>query len=216
MKLSESFQQAFRKNRDRILSRTGLDRFTSTERLLIIGLLTALIWGSAGIFFESLRPDKRMDSPGLYRELVSALPDRDHLISPGTESSRLTHLSRSASRVRETSAPETADQDSEVLETVPPRIYLTRPPTVRSQPGGVRPFEAGGTSPASRSRGKININRATKEELMKLPGIGPAFASRIIHYRRRHGGFASLMDLKKIKGIGEKRFQRIKDRVSLY
>ena len=55
-----------------------------------------------------------------------------------------------------------------------------------------------------RGQQKININTASRSELMKLPRIGPKTADKIIAYRSIHGSFHSLNDLQKIKGIGPK------------
>jgi competence protein ComEA len=65
------------------------------------------------------------------------------------------------------------------------------------------------------SSGKININRAGTAQFDSLPGIGPVIASRIVQYRKTNGPFASLEDMKKVEGVGEKLFSRIKDRLSL-
>ncbi|MGC8970622.1 MAG: helix-hairpin-helix domain-containing protein [bacterium] len=61
------------------------------------------------------------------------------------------------------------------------------------------------------SNTKININTASAKELEELPGIGPALANRIVSYRETNGPFKSIEDLKKVSGIGEKRFEAIKD-----
>lgn len=63
--------------------------------------------------------------------------------------------------------------------------------------------------------GKVNINTASLAELDSLPGIGPALAQRIIDYRANHGPFTTLEDLKKVTGIGDSKFERLKDRISL-
>jgi comEA protein len=57
----------------------------------------------------------------------------------------------------------------------------------------------------------ININSADKETLTKLPGIGPALAENIIDYRRRFKRFDSAEDIMKVKGIGQKKYQALKD-----
>lgn len=63
--------------------------------------------------------------------------------------------------------------------------------------------------------GKVSINSAGSQELDGLPGIGPAMAQRIVDYRTANGAFQSLDDLKKVKGIGAAKFERIKDKISL-
>ena len=63
--------------------------------------------------------------------------------------------------------------------------------------------------------GKISLNRATVDELDTLPGVGPAIATRIIEYREKVGGFKNINEIKLVSGIGEKMYERIKDKISL-
>jgi competence protein ComEA len=60
---------------------------------------------------------------------------------------------------------------------------------------------------------KVNINTATSEQLQTLPGIGPALAKAIIDYRTKNGKFTKIEELLNVKGVGEKKFQKIKDRL---
>ena len=59
----------------------------------------------------------------------------------------------------------------------------------------------------------IDLNNATSAQLETLPGIGPALAGAIIAERDRRGGFRSVNELREVRGIGEKRFAELRDRV---
>ncbi|HOK87566.1 MAG TPA: ComEA family DNA-binding protein [Fervidobacterium sp.] len=63
---------------------------------------------------------------------------------------------------------------------------------------------------------QININTADFEELQKLPNIGPVKAQAIIDYRNQNGGFKSIDEIKNVKGIGEKTFEKMKDLICVY
>ncbi|MGB9856670.1 MAG: helix-hairpin-helix domain-containing protein [Dictyoglomaceae bacterium] len=63
----------------------------------------------------------------------------------------------------------------------------------------------------SSNSNKVNINYASEKELENLPGIGPSLARRIIEYREQNGPFKSLEDLEKVKGIGPRKIEQIKD-----
>jgi competence protein ComEA len=71
---------------------------------------------------------------------------------------------------------------------------------------------------ALQSRGKaansqaaaIDINKATANDLQKLPGIGPSLAKQIVAYREKHGPFRRVEDLMAIRGIGFKKWKQIR------
>jgi competence protein ComEA len=69
---------------------------------------------------------------------------------------------------------------------------------------------------AGQENPKINLNAATAQELDTLPGIGPAYAERIIAYRDQHGGFSSIEELQDIAGIGPKTYEKLKDMICIY
>lgn len=61
----------------------------------------------------------------------------------------------------------------------------------------------------------VNLNTASQQELEALNGIGPAKAKAIVEYRKANGGFKSVDDLKKVDGIGDKIFDKIKAEVAV-
>lgn len=64
--------------------------------------------------------------------------------------------------------------------------------------------------------GKIDLNRATKEELMELRGIGASRAEDIIAYRESCGGFQKIEDIMQVSGIKQSVFEKIKDSIEVY
>ena len=57
----------------------------------------------------------------------------------------------------------------------------------------------------------VNINTANETELEQLPGIGPSISSKIIDYRNQNGKFKNIEDIKNVTGIGDTKFEKIKD-----
>ena len=62
---------------------------------------------------------------------------------------------------------------------------------------------------------KVNINTASKEELDTLPGIGPSTAEKIINYRKEKGKFKSIEEIKDVSGIGDSKYENIKDMIEI-
>ena len=67
----------------------------------------------------------------------------------------------------------------------------------------------------SNDNGKVNINKASITELQKISGIGESTAKKIIEYRNTNGKFKSIEDLKNIQGIGDKKYDSIKEEVTV-
>ena len=72
-----------------------------------------------------------------------------------------------------------------------------------------------GTEIKSNSLQKVNLNDATKEDLIRLPGIGEKIAERIISYRIKNGKFKTLSDLNKIPGIGKNKLSKIEPLITI-
>lgn len=81
-------------------------------------------------------------------------------------------------------------------------------PAGSASPGG---SDGGSADPSA----LVNLNSATPAELEDLPGIGPTLAEAIITERERRGGFRSVNELRDVRGIGEKRFADLKDKVTI-
>ena len=71
-----------------------------------------------------------------------------------------------------------------------------------------------GTSGSSGS-GRVSINRAGKEELLTLPGIGETKADAILDYREKHGRFSVVEELMQVEGIKEGTYNKLKDKIEL-
>jgi competence protein ComEA len=80
------------------------------------------------------------------------------------------------------------------------------------------PLLAASTTPSERPAGPtapVDLNAATVEGLTAIPGIGKVMAQRIVEWRDRHGPFRRVEDLMKVKGIGEKTFDKLRPYVKV-
>lgn len=94
---------------------------------------------------------------------------------------------------------------SETLPPSSPETTLEASPS----PSGATTFD-----PQSIENSKTDLNTATADELDKLPGIGPVLAKRIIEYRAQ-SPFKTIYDLKKVSGIGDKKFETLKNKITV-
>lgn len=90
------------------------------------------------------------------------------------------------------------------------RIAGATPPTIAEEITTTSPEPERPAKKSARAlTGKININTATEEQLMLLPTVGPAKAERIVHWRKKNGGFRRIADLRRVKGFGYKTYKRL-------
>jgi competence ComEA-like helix-hairpin-helix protein len=89
-----------------------------------------------------------------------------------------------------------------------------RAPHARPDPAGpAAPSRIGRPDKRQPAEGPLDLNRATVEDLKRLPGVGPGLAQRIIVARGQTGRFASVEDLEEVPGIGPVKFARLRDLV---
>lgn len=106
-------------------------------------------------------------------------------------------------------APSVPEEPHPVLDAAVPQAEAFAPretPPIRRAERASR-AKVSGAKAAPRER--VDINRAGPEELASIPGIGPATALAIIAFRKERGGILELRDLLQVKGIGEKKLERI-------
>lgn len=69
--------------------------------------------------------------------------------------------------------------------------------------------------PPAKAVSKVNLNRATADELQTLPGVGPVLAQRMVEWRKAHGRYRTVDDLQEVKGIGRKRLEQLRPLVTV-
>ncbi|GGM16175.1 hypothetical protein GCM10012279_37910 [Micromonospora yangpuensis] len=95
-----------------------------------------------------------------------------------------------------------------VLVGVTPPPGQPAPAGAAGQPGGAAPGDAAPGAP-------VNLNTATLAQLDSLPGVGPVLAQRILAHREEHGPFRTVGDLRQVDGIGDARFEQLKELVTV-
>lgn len=86
---------------------------------------------------------------------------------------------------------------------------------LEEQPAGTGQNQLSGLGQGQSVQTLVNINTASKEQLMTLSGIGESRAEDIIQYREEYGGFQKIEDIMKVSGIKEAAFQKIKDSITV-
>ncbi|MBN1219070.1 MAG: helix-hairpin-helix domain-containing protein [Anaerolineae bacterium] len=210
-----------------------LDR---NRHIIFIGLLVAALAGVVTVYLRRPMPDPieilppapsatptatlaplPTPTPGLVRVYVSgAVVNSDvYFLSPG---SIVKDAIEAAGGFTPDAVPERINQALELKDQQ--QIHIPRldeenpPPPVQDAPTDNRSINLDGNT-TSATGGRININTATLEQLDALPGIGPAIGQRIIDYREKIGGFASIEDITQVSGIGEATFAKIKDSIAV-
>jgi comEA protein len=89
-------------------------------------------------------------------------------------------------------------------------LSTTPAPAVRLAEAPVQKKKAKAPVAKSTLSGTLNLNTATAIELTKLPGIGPKKAELIVQWRKKHGSFGRVVDLRRVKGFGAKSVKKLR------
>ena len=131
-----------------------------------------------------------------------------------SEDSRIYEAVDAAGGFTENAARECVNLASKVSDGMQITIY-NKEEAASLPAGGTSAGKNSGQDQMSGSSSLVNLNTATKEELMTLKGIGESKAEDIIRYREKSGGFKKIEDIMKISGIKEAGFQKIKDSITV-
>ena len=126
--------------------------------------------------------------------------------------SRIYEAVKAAGGFTENAAEESVNLASPIEDGVQIRIYSKE--ETETLAAGAAPFD-GFEASGEGKEPVVNLNTATKEELMTLSGIGESRAEDIIRYREENGGFQNIEDIMKVSGIKDAAFQKIKDRITV-
>ncbi|MFI7080859.1 helix-hairpin-helix domain-containing protein [Micromonospora sp. NPDC049903] len=107
--------------------------------------------------------------------------------------------------------------DGELIVVGVPAPTPAAPAPGAAAPGAAAPGAAapGAAVPGAEPGGRVNLNTATLAQLDALPGVGPVLAQRIIEHRDQRGGFRAVSDLRQVNGIGDARYEELKDLVTV-
>ena len=190
---------------------------------IVIAMTATYFWGRSQATVEMIeiaiptpapiivQVEGEVQNPGVYRlERGSRVLDAIETAGGGTRNSDPQRLNLAAfvqdgARVVVPAVTDQNGQAASIIEST------SAEPATESSTGN--PASAVGS--ASNTQTLLNINTATKEQLMTLPGIGEVRALQIIAMRQEQGGFTSIEDLLNISGIGDKTLEAIRPHLTI-
>ena len=204
----------------------NLDR---TQQYLLLGLVVILVLGMSLVYWRQIAPTRQANEAHKNAILINTENDTETValndpepskiiihVAGAVQKSGVYHLCE-GDRVIDAiaiagGASEEADLDA--LNLAQPIIDGQRVwvPKVGEQGEGPQSTNYDQSSDS----GKVNINTGDTNQLQKLNGIGPAMAQRIIDYRANNGPFKQIEDIKQVSGIGDKRFEQLKEHITVY
>lgn len=204
------------------------DFIDKNKSILILGLFFLIIAGSLIFFFDRSSKSENLNSnivridisgavkkPGVYQiKEGSIVEDAIKLAGGITKDVSENDLAKQINRAEILSDGQKIIIPIKTSISESSQTFTTTTQEVESKVAGSSTSKSTSTK-APDIQGKININSASLSELDKLPGIGPAYAQRIIDYRNSSGGFKSINEIENVKGIGPKTFEKIKDYITI-
>lgn len=187
---------------------------TPRERNVALFLVITLVVGSGVLFFKTGKFHQ------VKPELVKAEPQKDAKVEVITVHLAGAVFQPGLYRTKKDSRVGDVIQKTDLMiQADISHINLAR--RVSDGERILIPFKSGAASPQVEGSslsinkvgdgGFINVNQASVSELLNLPGIGEVLARRIVECRSQFGAFKNKEELKKVKGIGEKRLEKIRD-----
>lgn len=223
----------------------NLPKFLLNKYRLQVGviLVVAVVVGGGALALASSRP-KSQEIQKVEKTSTSAVPSNAQekikvdvagaVVNPGvyeiSEDARVEEALNAAGGLSEEADRNWVDKNLNLAAKLSdgdklyiPKVGETSTAPNASAPVVTPPATAGvvsgtGSSTSSASGGcsRVNINIASATTLDEcLPGIGPAYAQRIVDYREAHGGFKSIEEIQEVSGIGPKTFEKIKDQITV-
>jgi comEA protein len=156
------------------------------------GLLILILAGCGVLYWKENIAKPNMESR--MKSLEERISDLENQKSEALSTKSETNINSENSNVQNTSQGQVAGAESNGI-----------PDQVRDD----------NTSKTQAVQGKVNLNTASAAQLDTLPGIGATYAQRIIDYRNTHGGFKSIEEIKNVKGIGDKTFEKLRELISV-
>lgn len=161
-----------------------------------------------GIFYYLGLSEEEKNEPEIYRaETVLQAEEQSAAVETGAVGADT--AAASAEAVSEAAGVETAIEGAAMPESGATETASAS--TTVAESGAVT--AATHAAETAAADGRINLNTATLEELDSLPGIGPATAKLILEYRQQYGGFATPEEIKNVKRIGDKTYEKLKDHI---
>ena len=172
------------------------------------------------LFLFSNTPQPESQSASIVETIITPVPAKTFVAKPKniqgsplysptiSSATKVEPPSYQGSTLISPSPKSTPIQTPSSSPTLSPEITLTPAPMPSS-------ISTPTSTSSPEQSAKINVNTADKQELEKITGVGPIIAQRIIDYRQSNGPFQTIEDIKKVNGIGNKTFEKMKNEIAI-